>query len=1015
MALKPTFNLPLRKLPSGLTATKEDLESALNAVIDAIWGERADKNIPIASVQPVATTPTQWTATLPVETPNPGATGQLILLFAPATATEPVFLNGAEIRTPSGAPISADTQLQSGRGYLCRWSALGSGDRGWRVILRGDEVIENLYRTQILTEVNNRIAANKDVPMFTASGGSREGNEYTVAFPSAFVLRPQSVFIWWVPSGNTDPATNSSPIKLNGRNVRNQRGSYEMGVGELRGSHPYILRLNNDMTEWQIITGQEEQRIANLLPSKADRLAPMEFIQGSATGPSLWEMNYVSGTPVTGYTANNMFSLFCPAVSGDTQLLNVSGFGAMPLVWNDDSSSPNLVMAGDLGRGDVITVRVSAGGVIGGVTYPFLLRILHHTSGLRKRRGTTLPITENSNYLATTAFTHNLLTSYQNDVIVGQSFPNVVDWTDPKVWMNRGGGMEISSVSIDGLQKISIKTLESDNATTIRVPVDSIPGIGSGMWSASLFVDYIPAGATTQTRFLARQLDEALVEIDGSRVTHALSPTSGSFENRLLSSPAMPILAGAKFVDLWFNVGNNRDSAILSNILIAAGPSAIYRPPVSGGGAVVSNKYVTAGAGGQYDTLDAAIISMGGSGTVFLKHSRDYGDTQRINIGNITGPLTIIGEPRNGEYPLIRLGQKLAGGELVAGRSQVYRFPVTGMTETPHWVWIDDLPDASTLIEPSFRRPQHNGRTHRLKSTKCFKNTSSTLAAALAEMDSSEDPQCFYDSGWLYVTGPSGRNLLTDDLYVDTSAAWISSATRGSRPEISITGVEVRYSPVDLKPFTRSTTFSLSVTGARGAGAIEFYGDHLSYMCEGAGTWNDSTGDGLNGHTHSNALVWDFYGHDNHDDGESTHENGRMRMYNSLLEYNGGTGAAPAYGCDAIYQDCESIRNNLRVGHKPAGFAVVGEPTEADVGHETLALFIRCKSIGDQRGFADQSPSVDPPDGPKVVGRAIDCEVIDPVVVGYDIHTITDCRHSGTGTAKTSKTRVVNRAGAIIT
>lgn len=395
-------------------------------------------------------------------------------------------------------------------------------------------------------------------------------------------------------------------------------------------------------------------------------------------------------------------------------------------------------------------------------------------------------------------------------------------------------------------------------------------------------------------------------------------------------------------------------------------------------------------------TLDFAIDQISGNGIVKIANGV-YGPMQ-ITPNKVKGKLSIIGSWVNGVAPIIKATNKLTGITKTTGATKVYECALTGINlSNLNWIWQDSVNDARTLIPDTDRDPQHKGRTHRLSCTKIVKVTdTSSKANALAEMDAAADPRCYWEADVLYFTVDGGGDGTLADIHVPTTTSGLFSASGNEVwGEITIEGLEVRYGNVNLTSFSKAFVNELKVIGPY-ANCVDYRALNAGTLeTAGGGSLSGSLGDGLNGHDRCTCHIQDLYTHDNNDDGESTHEYGSMRMNGGLAEYNGGAGLCPAYGCDAEYKNVKSRKNQrLGAGRKPAGFAVVGGPTE---GVDTRATFINCISEGDLTGFYADTASL-------CFGTVIECRAINPTTVGFKQVKVVDSTHFGTGLAYTSCT-----------
>lgn len=394
-----------------------------------------------------------------------------------------------------------------------------------------------------------------------------------------------------------------------------------------------------------------------------------------------------------------------------------------------------------------------------------------------------------------------------------------------------------------------------------------------------------------------------------------------------------------------------------------------------------------------FNSIDAALDAIRGEGAIRLLAGQ-YGAEARIDPGRLRGRVSVSGIPSGGAYPLIRLGDRLSGVARTSGRRLVYQAKLAGLApEKLNWLWQDDVPDARTRIADGDRHPLHAGRLHRLPSTRILRlrQRGLGLAAALDQLEAAREPRCYYEQGILYFTVQGGGDATKADLYVPDAEGLIARSPVARGAELVLEGLDVRYGGLDLRGLARAEVHEARVLGAALNG-ISYSGPFVgsAIECGGAGSLGGGLGDGLNGHGRGAAVVSGYYGHDCYDDGESNHDEGSTRMRDSLLEYNGGAGAAPAYGAQAEYENVISRRNQRRKGRKPGGFAVVGA---AKKGPDTRATFTNCTSIGDRTGFfAD-------PAG-RTYGDAIGCKAIDPEQFGFVGMRLTHCSHAGTGIAR---------------
>jgi len=553
---------------------------------------------------------------------------------------------------------------------------------------------------------------------------------------------------------------------------------------------------------------------------------------------------------------------------------------------------------------------------------------------------------------------------------------------------------------------------------------------GSGFFSAAVQIygldSYNGTGsAAAQTcRVLVIQRNSSQIEITGTRVTLSASVTGPGW----LRQAGIALHADTAFVVFYIAVNNVSGSVPralrFGDMLLAPGSNAIFRRPVSssqsssgGGGGVlfISPTGVDTAAGTQTAPMfsaQAAVNKMNGAGTIIALFGTYSQSQMRIAPSTLTGKLTILGRRSSSSteydnYPVVYCADKLTGITKTSGFTKVYQVHLT----TPptlanfNWAYQDGVADPRTVIPTAERSPQHRGRPNRLHwATKLVKTTASTLAAAQAEIDASDnnDPKAFIDdsTGIMYFSIVGGGDGSAANIYLDNTQGLFSTtgSLRESAPELLIMGLEVRYGGIDCSFFRRAHLDEVFVFGA--ATNCVYY-SVLSFgtlECACSGSQAGLVGDGLNGHIGAKITDGsDYYGHDCRDDGYSDHEGSSTRLHGGLVEYNGGTGCAPAYGCDDIIINVISRKNQQRGTYKKAGMYATGAPTAGasggDGGVDTRVVFINCISIGDIIGFADDRSST----SNTVITVCINCKVYDQTgAYGYDVAEMRDCGWSGT-------------------
>lgn len=417
----------------------------------------------------------------------------------------------------------------------------------------------------------------------------------------------------------------------------------------------------------------------------------------------------------------------------------------------------------------------------------------------------------------------------------------------------------------------------------------------------------------------------------------------------------------------------------------------------------------TGSAANPYATIGKALDALGGVGDVIVKPGL-Y--THQVNVGLIRD-VSIIGDMTSDlARPLFRYGTKLSGITKTSGYTKVYQSTIS-LSGQPNMIWQDGVADEETEVPTAEQHFGLKGRGFRLPCVKIEKTTEdTTLATALTEIDGASDPRCFYQGGVLYFSIQGGGDATGANIYVstNTSAGLFTSLpsfwTPGGIARVS--GIDVRYGGFNGRAFRKSWWHDCSALGAAVNG-FDLAWWHQVLMCEamGSGSGVTNNGDGFNWHSMSECEYSGLYSHDNWDDGESAHENCRVIGRNSIMEYNRGTGCAPAYGAHAIYHGMLTRKNSVHArlpSGKMGGIQCLGAPIVGeDDGVATTCEVYDSVSIGDLSGFIDATPGATP-----AFLKAYRCTAIDPVEYGYKCSEIYDCRHSGAGTAKTGDTSVYN-------
>lgn len=569
------------------------------------------------------------------------------------------------------------------------------------------------------------------------------------------------------------------------------------------------------------------------------------------------------------------------------------------------------------------------------------------------------------------------------------------------------------SASVVLMEKIGDQKLNSAQLNNLRIRLRAYNSAGVQIDSAWVDQpgndDTSSTGPKFYTRFLPRIDITSRTNLTvAENIRLPDDATHVSFDFRIEGADGGP--APSAYVS-FFNVREGADPSWKGVSSSSSGYTGLSQCFVSATGSD-SN---TGGSGSPFVTLDKAVRALGGSGTIYLA----AGNYSGISIDETAvSDITIIGaETAAFARPLIRYGSAATGITKTSGSTHVYQYAITGLTARPPWIWLDNVPDADTLVPTSEQHALLRGRANRLECTKLWRTVATSKAAALAEMDADSTlPRCHWESseGVMYFTMPSFADPIatsaqiyapvssTQGLFRNVPSIW--SATG----KIKLVGIDIRYGGSNTRGFKLTELNDVRVLGAPVNG-FDIANWTTAINCEAAGVGSNgssTTSDGFNGHDFARFTHTDCYSHDNIDDGWSFHENCFETGRGSFSEYNGGGGFTPALGCQAKYYICVSRKNARQeriLNDKTGGFLSWLAPAPGiDNGVVTSLEAYSCMSIEDKSGFVSGDSSTVPIPG--VILKAYDCLAVNPMVYGYRCTQTFDCRHSGTGTARAPET-----------
>lgn len=537
---------------------------------------------------------------------------------------------------------------------------------------------------------------------------------------------------------------------------------------------------------------------------------------------------------------------------------------------------------------------------------------------------------------------------------------------------------------------------------------------GNILSAAVRILDWLNQG--THIRFLVIQYSSPSSQT-GEVARQEVTIPRAEFNPGFIRIDGMPIHEDCR--SIGFFIGTNGPSGGIvkyRDMLLCSGGDATFRvpAPTSATSAVrevwVSPDGSDSGSGSSslpFATLERAAASLDGRGTIYLAPG-NYGN-QRLNIYSAKELKIVGGAGSDFKRSVFKYGSQLSITP-VPGRAGVYS---AALSRTPAWLWVDGIPDEQTLVPYNEQHSLLNGMAHRLASTKVWHIPANNLADALDLIEASATPVCWRDVGTntIYLSLPDGAPGIDSDVrasFDDTGLLSNSRPVWSPEHHIELVGIDVRYGGVRVKDFRTSKLTDIGVLGAAVNGFDIGNWSELEQCRVGGAGSGDGLGDGFNAHNHAIWTYRDCYGHDNWDDGESSHQNCRVTGWGNIMEYNGGSGFTPALGAQQILHNCLSRKNAtsaFRTGNKMGGFQVAGDPTSTDPGIITSLEAYNCVSIGDRNGFHDGTASVAPSQRRLM---AVNCRVFDAEETAYACAEIRDCTQSGSAAAKSAGTVVIN-------
>lgn len=304
----------------------------------------------------------------------------------------------------------------------------------------------------------------------------------------------------------------------------------------------------------------------------------------------------------------------------------------------------------------------------------------------------------------------------------------------------------------------------------------------------------------------------------------------------------------------------------------------------------------------------------------------------------------------SGQRVRFLFGTRITSATLEVGYTKVYSTTYAPTINSTYYLWQHDIADEATLISAIKRHPFHNGKTHRLGSTRIYN------AASLAEIESTTDKLMWYKSGTkLYFSKALASDLSVNSIFIP------DAYTVMLQEDVQVNNIKIMYAPLNINK-TKSTLRNVSVGFVNGVGSMRF-DDSIGVNFERC-EFYACNNDGANGHSATptnifanttEAVFKDCWFHDNTDDGESCHEYSQAIHYGSLVEFN-GNGITPASGAHTVCHN-STVRDSgvhpWSLGQPGTAFSAQGSPL--DGGASTDIWCYNCVSENNGVGFTAQN------------------------------------------------------------
>lgn len=376
---------------------------------------------------------------------------------------------------------------------------------------------------------------------------------------------------------------------------------------------------------------------------------------------------------------------------------------------------------------------------------------------------------------------------------------------------------------------------------------------------------------------------------------------------------------------------------------------------------------------------------------------RESVDISKFTRGNIK--LT----KRQGATTRILGSNKITGWTKTTGQTNVYQTAFAGtITSGSRWeALIFEDGRSSRLIADADRHPLQKGLTYRLPFTEIKPQTS------IANVDANAGTY-FVTGGIMYINTNDSSNPSTNGFsyeYPVRAANIVGSAsTMSTKSYLELNDVTIMYvtdgfAAVGVETLIRRNCTLMASIGQGcwrdDTGKVYSYGDEAAFC--------DS--DGFNGHfanysgqssfpqraDNGNCFYWNYWTHDNFDDGFSHHERHQVQGYGGYSEYNGDSGHVSSNDANYVMIGCQAKNNGQRAAiTPPENVAGEGFGCRTTVGNTRVkgsVITVDCLSENNLVGFSGNDGGGTPTTGL----TAVNCISRNNTLGEYACYKIKNC------------------------